>query len=256
LKRCIIPTAEPFLLPGGPTGCLLVHGYTGTPKEMRGLGEYLNQRGQTVLGLRLAGHATQPKDLIRARKDDWLADLEDGWCLLDGMCERIFIAGLSLGGILALVFASTHAVSGVVAMSAPHHLPADPRLPFIKPLSILLPYIPKDSPDWCDPHAAEGHVCYPTDPTRGYAEVRNLLKDLHLALPQIHAPALLVYARGDQTVKPQDGHAQQMLSEIGGMHKSLVWVENSGHVITRDAGKEQVFQVVSEFIHRWAGKLK
>lgn len=223
---------------------------------MRGLGEHLNHQGYTVLGMRLAGHATKPEDLIRARKEDWLANLEDGWCLLDDLCKQIFVAGLSLGGILALVFASTHLTSGVVAMSAPHHLPADPRLPFIKPLSFLQPYLPKDSPDWRDPLAAEGHICYPNDPTRGYAEVRDLIRDMRQSLPHIHAPTLLIYANGDQTVKPQDGHAEQMLSEIGSTHKSLVWLENSGHVVTRDGEKKIVFQVVSEFIRRWAGEPK
>ncbi|NTV37277.1 MAG: carboxylesterase, partial [Anaerolineaceae bacterium] len=54
-------TAEPFLLPGGKVGCLLIHGFTGTPKEMRWWGEDLAGRGYTVLAPRLAGHATTPK---------------------------------------------------------------------------------------------------------------------------------------------------------------------------------------------------
>jgi carboxylesterase len=50
----IIPSAEPFYFPGGKTGCLLVHGFTGSPKEMRWMGEYLAGQGYTVLGVRLA----------------------------------------------------------------------------------------------------------------------------------------------------------------------------------------------------------
>ena len=41
----IIPTAEPFFIPAGPTGCLLIHGFTGSPKEMRWMGEYLAREG-------------------------------------------------------------------------------------------------------------------------------------------------------------------------------------------------------------------
>ena len=80
----IIPGAEPFFFPGGSTGCLLVHGFTGTPKEMRAMGEYLHQRGFSVLGVRLTGHATRPEDLQRARWQDWLLSVEDGWQLLKG----------------------------------------------------------------------------------------------------------------------------------------------------------------------------
>ncbi len=57
----IISGAEPFFFPAGQTGCLLVHGLTGTPKEMYWMGEYLSAHGITVLGVRLAGHApTRP----------------------------------------------------------------------------------------------------------------------------------------------------------------------------------------------------
>ena len=58
----IISGAEPFYFEGGETGCLLVHGFTGTPKEMRGLGEHLAHHGYMVLGIRLSGHATNQKD--------------------------------------------------------------------------------------------------------------------------------------------------------------------------------------------------
>jgi len=51
------PGAEPFFLSGSRCGCLLVHGFTGTPKEMRWMGENLHSQGYTVLGIRLSGHA-------------------------------------------------------------------------------------------------------------------------------------------------------------------------------------------------------
>jgi carboxylesterase len=106
----IIPTAEPFFFPGsgqnGKTGCLVQHGFTGTPKEVRWLGEYLNRQGYTVCGMRLAGHATQPEDMIRSRYPDWLASVEDGYNLLRSSCDQVFLLGLSMGGILSLISAT------------------------------------------------------------------------------------------------------------------------------------------------------
>jgi len=54
----IISTAEPFFFLGDRSklACLLIHGFTGAPKEMRWMGEYLNERGHTCLGVRLTGH--------------------------------------------------------------------------------------------------------------------------------------------------------------------------------------------------------
>src|SRR5687768_128573 len=102
----IIPTTEPFFFPGNEIGCLLVHGFTGGPKELRWMGEYLNKQGFTVLGVRLAGHATRPEDMIRTNHTDWLASLEDGFQLLSGTAKHIYLMGLSMGGVLSLTAAS------------------------------------------------------------------------------------------------------------------------------------------------------
>jgi len=56
----IVPNSEPFFFPGGQTGCLLMHGFTAMPEEMQPLGEFLASGGYSVLGMRLAGHATPP----------------------------------------------------------------------------------------------------------------------------------------------------------------------------------------------------
>src|SRR5512134_3803819 len=100
----IIPTAEPFFLLGDSSkpACLLIHGFTGAPKEMRWMGEYLHAQGHTVLGVRLAGHATQPEDLLHATWSDWLASVEDGFDYLKCFCDQVYLVGLSLGGVLAL----------------------------------------------------------------------------------------------------------------------------------------------------------
>lgn len=246
----LIPTAEPFFLPGDSTGCLLVHGFTGTPKEMRWLGDYLHSLDHTVLGVRLAGHATQLEDMIRTRWWDWLTSVEDGWSLLSKCTERIFVMGLSLGGVLALLFASEFPVAGVVAMSAPHHLPRDFRIPLIKPLSFFKRSIPKGESNWYDPAAAVDHVCYTADPSRSYAELRDVIVEMQGTLQKVTAPTLLVYSKNDSTVQAEERHAESILAELGSPDKQLIWVENSEHVIVRDAARQEVFQAVGDFVHR------
>jgi len=245
-----IQTAEPFFFPGDETGCLLVHGFTGTPKEMRWLGEDLAGQGRTVLGIRLAGHATKPDDMLRTRWQDWLASVEDGWYVLSGCTKRIFIAGLSMGGILSLRFAARFSVAGVVAMSTPHHLPPDRRLPYIKALSKVQPRITKGPSDWHDTEAEQAHVDYPDYPTRSLAELRDLLAEMRASLPQVTAPTLLIYSRQDGSVRPEDGHADLIYNALGSKQKSVFWVQGSGHVITCDAARPIVFQTVSQFIHQ------
>ncbi len=246
----LMPTAEPFFFPGGRTGCLLVHGFTGTPREMRLLGEDLAQRGHTVLGVRLFGHATRPEDMIRARWQDWVASVEDGWRLLESCSERIVVLGLSMGGVLSLLHAAHFPVAGVVAMSVPHHLPDDPRLRFIKLLSWFQPFIPKGPPNWYDQEAYSQHTTYPADPTRSYAELKELLAEMRAALPEVSAPALLIYSKQDPTVRAADQHMEQIYAALGSKDKQSLWIENSGHVITRDAQRLQVFNAAAQFVEQ------
>lgn len=244
----IIPTAEPFFFPGGPTGCLLIHGFTGAPKEMRWMAEYLAKQGHTVLGIRLAGHATRPDDMLRSRWQDWVASVEDGWHLLSGSTQKIFVIGLSLGGILALLFASQHPVAGVVAMSTPYTLPDDPRLRFIKLLSWLQPRLAKGKPDWHNSEAAQDHIDYPYTPTRAIAELPPLLLEMHAALPRITAPALLMHSRQDQGVP--SNNMEKIYAALGTQDKQMIWLENSGHVIVREPERLRVFSAAAEFIQR------
>lgn len=139
-----MPGAEPFLFPGSHTGVLLIHGFTGSPAAMRGLGKYLNEtQGYTALGIRLPGHGTHVDDLRRPAWRDWITAVEDGLNLLKDMSDHIYVAGLSMGGILTLITANRYQVSGVAALSAPYGLTNDWRVPLMRPLSLFVPKFKK-----------------------------------------------------------------------------------------------------------------
>jgi carboxylesterase len=244
----IIPTAEPFFFPGNRIGCLLIHGFSGAPKEMRWMGEYLGNQGYTVLGVRLAGHATSPDDMARMSWRDWLASVEDGYHLLKGCVDQVFVMGLSMGGILSLLFASQRLVSGVVAISTPYALPDDPRLAFIRLISTFIPKIDKGPSDWHNPEAAKDHVDYPYYPTRAIIQLRDLLTGMRSALPEVHAPVLLIHSKQDEGVVPHN--AEQILAALGSQDKQILWLENSGHVIPREPERHLAFTAADEFIHR------
>src|SRR5512142_687356 len=131
----IIETAEPFLLPGSRTGCLLIHGFTGTPKEMRWMGEHLAKQGFSVLGVRLAGHATRLEDMPRSRWTDWAASVEDGYHLLSGLADRIYLVGLSMGAALSLLMSTRLDVKGVVAISTPWRVALASMAKYLLPLT-------------------------------------------------------------------------------------------------------------------------
>ncbi len=244
----IISTAEPFYFPGNKTGCLLVHGFTGSPKEMRWMGEYLFNEGFTVLGIRLAGHATQPEDMMRMHWQDWLASVEDGYYLLKDQVDHIFLIGLSMGGILSLVFASRFPVDGVVAMSTPYVLPADPRLRFVKIFTVFMPKMKKSPSDRHDFEASKSHVEYPYIPTKAIIQLRDLLSEMRVSLPKVSVPVLLIHSKQDKSVAPEN--VEKIYSAVSSRDKQIFFVENSGHDIPREPDRNLVFKTTSEFIKR------
>ena len=249
-----ISTAEPFFLPGkgknAKIGCLLIHGFTGTPKELRWMGEYLNKKGYSCLGIRLNGHASKPEDMIRSRFQDWTLSMEDGYNILRGCTDRIFLIGLSMGGILSLLMSTRLKVEGVFAMSTPYRLPNDPRIKFINLISRFIKYIPKNETtpgeEWFDKQAFAEHVSYPLNPVRSITELKLLMEEMHSALPRVKVPVYLVHSRNDEYVIKDS--MQQIFYHLGTTNKQMMWVEGSCHVITREPAKEQVFSAAAKFI--------
>jgi len=250
MSALIIPSAEPFFSPGDRIGCLLIHGFTGAPKEMLWMGEYLAAQGHSVLGIRLAGHATQPADMVRMRWRDWVASVEDGFHLLRRSTDHIFAIGLSMGGVLALHHGANHPVSGIISMSAPYILTTDPRLKYAEYLAFLQPNMSKGTPDWQNPDAAKDHIDYPSYPTRSIAELRDLLIEMRAAIPKIQVPVLIVHSHKDGGVPPSN--AEQIFTNLRVEDKTLLWVENSGHVVTREPDRQQIFEAAEAFMQRVA----
>jgi carboxylesterase len=248
-NNMIMPGGEPFFFPGNSIGCLLVHGFTGTPKEMRLLGKYLSELGYTVLAIRLAGHATQPADMLKTRWHDWLLSVEDGLDVLKGCTQKVFILGLSMGGILTLTAASRYQFDGIVSMSTPYRLPNDWRLHLIGIIKWLIPQIGKGEDDWYDPQSGVGHISYEKYPTRSIQELSELVKVMQSGLHRVVSPALILQSRNDGVVSPDN--AQMIFEAIGSQQKEIKFVEKSGHVIIEDTNRQQVFEAISSFIQKY-----
>lgn len=246
----LIPTAEPYFFPGDTTGCLLIHGFTSSPKELRLLGEHLANEGRSVLGVRLFAHATQPEDMRRARWRDWVASAEDGWHLLQPLCQRVVLVGMSMGGAIAFILASRFPATGVAALATPHHTPGNPPILLARLLSLVMPYREKGPPQWVDMEAFKQHVRYPVESTRSYLEFDALLGEMRRQLPKVKAPVLLVNSRKDPTIRAEERHMESIHAALGSREVSTHWVENSGHILPWDCDRREVFQEVSKFIAR------
>lgn len=257
----LLPGAAPFFYPGGEVGCLLIHGFTGTPFEVRWLGEHLNARGYTVYGPRLAGHGTRPEDLARVHWEEWAGDVLAGYELLAARCERVIPIGLSMGGALALWLAAQRPVAALVTLSAVLRYD-DPRMRWAGLAKIVRKTMGKGH----DPAGTSrfeayvraeqarrgepiiGHPSYEVWVLGAVPALLKLLEATRAVAGRITAPALLVHSRADGTV-PLDNLALIQQS-IGSDEIQTLVLENSGHVVTEDVESEIVYQTVTTFIDK------
>jgi carboxylesterase len=236
---------QPFAFDRGPIGCVLLHGFTAAPKEMRPLGEYLADRNYTVRGVRLAGHATSPEDLAQATWRDWVASAKESVAELRQRRQQVWIIGLSLGGLIGLHLAEHHLINGVVAL-APPILTPDRRMPFARFLWRFKPYSIKNLANLHDEAALLQHADYTHNPTRAVAEMYDLMRRTRSELRMIYCPLLLIFARHDRVVSIKN--ADYIWPRVRSVHKEKLILDRGGHVITEDLDKELAFQKIGDFI--------
>ena len=102
LKPYQSPEHQSFQLGEGPGGVLLIHGFPGTPAEVRGIGQALAENGWHARGTLLPGFGPDIVNLAEKRREDWLRAVGTEWDALRADHDPCVLIGFSMGGALAL----------------------------------------------------------------------------------------------------------------------------------------------------------
>lgn len=215
----------PYYCPGSQIGCLLIHGFTSTPAELRLIAQNLSKAGYTTHGILLAGHGTEPEDLLHINYEDWIESAQQGINHLKKHCKKIIVIGHSLGGLLALQMAARNKIDGVVTIAAAlkptnrktrlawflKHFRTYTSLPSKKSTSEQQKYL----------------LHYPYFPIRAVAELQKLANHTKGILSQITTDALIIQTSDDQTVRPESADIIQR--KLSSTNKECFWLEEGTH---------------------------
>lgn len=237
------PFSSPFAGSGPRTGVLLSHGFTGSPHGVRDWARSLAGEGFAVRMPLLPGHGTSWQELGRTRWPEWHAALDAAYLELAADCDQVVVAGLSMGGALALRIAATRPVAGAVLVN-PGLVIDDPRAPLAGILKYVLKSTPAIANDILKAGIDEG--AYPRTPVAAAHELNKMFKDTVRLLPRITAPVRVYRSTVDHVVSD----ASMVALRRGLTHAPLevIRLENSFHVATMDNDAPVIFRGSAEFI--------
>ncbi len=235
----ILPGAEPFSASGGAHGALVVHGFTGSPQSMRGLAEAFAAAGHTVELPRLPGHGTAIEDMLTTSWEDWTATVQAAYRDLAARCDQVVVAGLSMGGTLAVWLALEQPeIAGLVlvnpAMATQET--TDTVAALRGALDAGLTIVPGIGNDVADPDATP-ELAYADTPVAPAISLMDASLELTPRLGEITIPTLLIHSLQDHVVPPSANTAVE--TGLGGPVQ-LVELPRSFHVATLDYEHEEI----------------
>jgi len=212
---------RPYFWESGRPAVLFVHGFMGTPAEMRPLGKAFNQAGWTAQGLLLPGFGSELDTLFERRYQDWIDATATTLEALRASHQPLVLVGYSMGAAVALNVAAQCPLDGLILLApfwrigtpiqrliwqvAKHIFRrpqpfkranfSDPRLRQF--VGGLLPELNLSDP------ATQSALRRLRVPSSFADQVLDVGREAQKAIHRVSAPTLIVQGIDDETVRPE-----------------------------------------------------
>lgn len=224
--------------------CLIIHGFSGTPSQMKPLGITLAKHGFDVYAPLLSGHGTKPSALRNVKNKQWIKDVEKSFNHLKQIYSEVFVIGFSLGGLLSILLNKKYQPDKLVLISTPIKMYGAFLLNFI-------PFINYFKKTWSwkqEKHRLRNiyDIDYEYFPLKSLLEVKKISIKAERSLSSIHCPLLIIQSYYDETVKPIS--AEIIFNKASSLNKKIHWLYKSRHLCVLGKERNDIFEEIIEFI--------
>jgi carboxylesterase len=254
----------------GRVGCLVLHGFMGSPGSSRPMAHYLAQQGITMHCPLLPGHGHYPDKLYKIPHRAWLEEAEEALSHVRQICDQIFIIGHSMGNVLAahLITKFGH-IRGLVMLAPLYDVP-DRRLRLMKVLRYLMPWLyphkMKSMQDLVQQRVLDFDPTLDLDdpevqarlpqmtrlPTSGLAEMVKVVDLGRKLWPRLALPVLMFQGGHDPAVP--SGDVCKVYELLPSQDKHIETFPEAGHELMRpfDPAHEKVWPLIHRFVSQRA----
>lgn len=228
---------------------MLIHGATSGSALLRPLANYLNCNGYTVYGVNLAGHGTTKEDLAKTQYQDIIDKANKDYENIKAKnYEKVFVAGISLGGLTTAYIASSHPdLDGFATYAAG-----------LMPVGEIPPGMGEAADGEYVFRTMEGkagmyrqfHVHYEYIPLSFYKKMGAMCRKFmeeNLA-EKITSPALITHTLDDSMVYPKS--SEYLYEHINSKDKELLMMDKGEHLFVLNEYRYEPFEKTLDFFNR------
>jgi carboxylesterase len=232
---------------------LLIHGYSGRTSNWKYVGEKIyDQLKIPVYIPRLPGHGTNLSDFLNSNADQWLRKALDSYLYLKSDFEEIYLAGLSMGGLIALLLASEFKVKKL-SLVAPAFFTADKTIVLTPFLKYFIKKIDNDfsfeNKEDMSEEEIDYHLNYSKDYyTKQLAELYKLMLRARKKAADINIPTQLIISEKDEMVASKK-ISDFLHKKMGKNLNNIKIYQESPHVITNSIEKERCADDIISFFN-------
>ncbi len=220
-------------------GCLLIHGFGGNVGEVQYLADYLKKRDYYVKCPTLEGHTGRRRDFVGVGYSDWIKSAEEDYIRLKDKCEKIFIIGFSMGGLIAFNLCEKYDVDALVTINTPI---------YYWNIRIIFENIITDLKKQDFIYAKKYLSSSAKFPVAALYNFRRLLWITKPKISTIKCPILITQANSDDTVHRKS--AKYIYDKIGSEHKVVEYYDCYEHVILTSSCAQEVSEDVEKFVEK------